>query len=112
MDEITARTRDAVVVIVTNPLDVLTYFAIERSGLPRGRVFGSGTVLDSARFKYLLGCHYRVDPRSVHAFACGERGERVGYSARHVPRAFETRGRRAAAIRACAAQDNRGGRGR
>ncbi len=75
MDEITARTRDAVVVVVTNPVDVLTYFALRRSGLPRSRVMGSGTVLDSARFRYTLSRFYNIDPRNVHAYVIGEHGD-------------------------------------
>ncbi|MHC4200551.1 MAG: L-lactate dehydrogenase [Planctomycetota bacterium] len=75
MDEITARTRDAVVVVVTNPVDVLTYFALRRSGLPRSRVMGSGTVLDSARFRYSLSRYYNIDPRNVHAYVIGEHGD-------------------------------------
>ncbi len=75
MDEITARTREAVVVVVTNPVDVLTYFALRRSGLPRSRVMGSGTVLDSARFRYCLSRFYNIDPRNVHAYVIGEHGD-------------------------------------
>jgi L-lactate dehydrogenase len=75
MDEVTSRTRDAVVVMVTNPVDVLTYFALRHSGLPRARVIGSGTVLDSARFRYSLSRWYNVDPRNVHAYVVGEHGD-------------------------------------
>jgi L-lactate dehydrogenase len=75
MDEITARTREAVVVIVTNPVDVLTYFALKHSGMPRSRILGSGTVLDSARFRYALSRHYNVDSRNVHAYVVGEHGD-------------------------------------
>ena len=75
MDEVTSRTREAVVVMVTNPVDVLTYFALRHSGLPPGQLIGSGTVLDSARFRYLLSRHYGVDPRNVHAYIVGEHGD-------------------------------------
>jgi len=75
MREVTARTRDAVVLVVTNPVDILTYFAITTSGMPEGRVMGSGTVLDSARLRYLLGQIYRVDERSIHAYMAGEHGD-------------------------------------
>jgi len=75
MDEITSRTREAIVVMVTNPVDVLTYFALKHSGLPAGQVLGSGTVLDSARFRYLLSRRYEVDPRNVHAYIVGEHGD-------------------------------------
>jgi L-lactate dehydrogenase len=75
MDEITARTREAVVIMVTNPVDVLTWFALKHSGLPRSRLIGSGTVLDSARFRYSISRHYNVDPRNVHAYVVGEHGD-------------------------------------
>ncbi len=75
MDEITARTREAVIIMVTNPVDVLTYFALKHSRLPQSHVLGSGTVLDSARFRYLLSRHYRVDARNVHAYIVGEHGD-------------------------------------
>lgn len=69
------RNPDAILLIATNPVDVLTYEACRVSGLPRGRVIGSGTVLDTARFRYLLGTRYGVDPRNVHAFIVGEHGD-------------------------------------
>jgi len=61
--------------IATNPVDVLTYAALKLSGLPAQRVIGSGTILDTARFRYLLSEHFRVDSRSVHAFIIGEHGD-------------------------------------
>ncbi|MFP4070747.1 MAG: L-lactate dehydrogenase [Desulfovibrionales bacterium] len=61
--------------IVTNPVDVLTYVAIKISGLPMNRVIGSGTVLDTARFRYLLSRHCGVDPRNVHGYILGEHGD-------------------------------------
>lgn len=67
--------KDAIMLIVSNPVDILTYVAIKLSGYPENRVFGSGTVLDSARFRYLLGEHLNVDPRSVHAYIVGEHGD-------------------------------------
>jgi L-lactate dehydrogenase len=73
--EITARTSDAVIIMVTNPVDILTYVAQEISGWPQNRIIGSGTVLDSARFRYLLSSHCRVDPRNVHAYVIGEHGD-------------------------------------
>lgn len=75
MGEIASRTSEAVVIMVTNPVDVLTYVAQELSGWPRGRILGSGTVLDSARFRYLLSEHCHVDPRNVHAYVIGEHGD-------------------------------------
>jgi len=61
--------------MVTNPVDILTYDAIRHSGLPWQHVFGSGTVLDSARFRYLLSRHCGVDARNVHAYVLGEHGD-------------------------------------
>ncbi len=66
---------DGIILIATNPVDILTTIAIRESGLPPSRVIGSGTILDTARFRYLLGQHYRVDPRSVHAYIVGEHGD-------------------------------------
>ena len=67
--------REAILLIVANPVDILTYAAAKLSGYPEGRVLGTGTVLDTARLKYLLGEHLSVDPRSVHAFIIGEHGD-------------------------------------
>lgn len=64
-----------ILLIVSNPVDILTRVAQKYSGLPEGRVFGSGTVLDTARLKYLLGEHLSVDSRGVHAFIIGEHGD-------------------------------------
>ena len=61
--------------IVSNPVDILTYTALKLSGFPENRVLGSGTVLDTARLKYNLGEHLNVDSRSVHAFIIGEHGD-------------------------------------
>ncbi len=63
------------ILVVSNPVDVLTRVAQMHAGLPEGRVFGSGTVLDTARLRYLLGEHLDVDNRSVHAFIVGEHGD-------------------------------------
>ncbi|MGE4549182.1 MAG: L-lactate dehydrogenase [Intestinibacillus sp.] len=73
--QITAVNKDCILLIVSNPVDILTYMAQKISGLPTGRVFGSGTVLDTSRLKYLLGQHLRVDSRNVHAFIIGEHGD-------------------------------------
>lgn len=73
--KITAYAKDAILLIVTNPVDILTWVTWKVSGFPKERVIGSGTVLDSARLKYLLGKHLAVDPRSVHAFIIGEHGD-------------------------------------
>jgi L-lactate dehydrogenase len=75
VDNITAQGSQAVIVIASNPVDVLTYVALKRSGWPKGRVVGSGTVLDSARFRYLLSRHCGVDVGNVHAYFLGEHGD-------------------------------------
>ena len=73
--EITARDFGGILLIVSNPADVLTYAAWQLSGYPAGRVIGSGTVLDTGRLKQLLGAELRVDSRNVHAFIIGEHGD-------------------------------------
>lgn len=73
--EISKRNREAIMLIVANPVDILTYAAAKLSGYPESRVIGTGTVLDTARLKYLLGQHLAVDPRAVHAFIIGEHGD-------------------------------------
>ncbi len=75
MDRVLEHTRSAVIIMVTNPVDVLTYDALRHSGLPWQQVIGSGTVLDSARFRYLLSEHCEVDVRNVHAYILGEHGD-------------------------------------
>ena len=75
MPEIAKREVKGILLIVANPVDILTFVAQKQSGLPESRVFGSGTVLDTARLKYLLGEHLRVDSRSVHAYIIGEHGD-------------------------------------
>jgi L-lactate dehydrogenase len=66
---------DGMLLIASNPLDVLSYAAMKLSGLPAHKVIGSGTILDTARFRYLLSQHAGVDPRSVHAYIIGEHGD-------------------------------------
>lgn len=66
---------EGLLLIASNPLDVLSYAALKLSGLPPGRVIGSGTILDTARFRYMLSQHAEVDPRSVHAYIIGEHGD-------------------------------------
>ena len=73
--EITKRNFEGILLIVANPVDILTYAALKISGYPKERVLGSGTVLDSARFRYLLSEHLNVDSRSVHAYIIGEHGD-------------------------------------
>ena len=66
---------NGIILVATNPVDVLSYVAWKLSGLPAARVIGSGTILDTARFRYLLSQHFGVDSRSVHAFIIGEHGD-------------------------------------
>ena len=73
--EIKKRDFNGVLLIVANPVDILTTVAQKLSGLPDNKVIGSGTVLDTARLKYELGNHLNVDSRSVHAFIIGEHGD-------------------------------------
>jgi L-lactate dehydrogenase len=73
--EIAKRNYQGILLIVSNPVDILTYVACKLSNMPENRVIGSGTVLDSARLKYRLGDHLDVDSKSVHAFIIGEHGD-------------------------------------
>jgi L-lactate dehydrogenase len=69
---------DAVLVVVSNPVDIMTHLAAHfagKAGIPQTRVIGSGTMLDSARFRALLGRHFEVDPQHVHAYVVGEHGD-------------------------------------
>jgi len=73
--QIAQRNYQGILLIVANPVDILTYTALKLSGLPESRVIGSGTVLDTARLREILGNHLGVDSRSVHAFIIGEHGD-------------------------------------
>lgn len=73
--EIAKYNKDGILLIVANPVDILTYAAQKLSGFPENRVIGSGTVLDTSRLKYLLGDLLKVDNRSVDAFIVGEHGD-------------------------------------
>lgn len=75
MPEISKRECKGVILVVANPVDILTYVSIKLLGFGEHRVIGSGTVLDTARLKYELGEHLEVDSRSVHAFIIGEHGD-------------------------------------
>lgn len=75
MEEIRNADIKGILLVVSNPVDILTYTAMKLSGLPENRILGSGTVLDTARLKYQLGEHLSVDSRSVHAFIIGEHGD-------------------------------------
>src|SRR5262245_41265300 len=76
--QVVAQAPEAVLVVATNPVDVMTHLAARYAaacGAPAGRVLGSGTTLDTARFRSLLGTHCRVDPHHVHAYVVGEHGD-------------------------------------
>lgn len=75
IEQICKYNTECILLVVTNPVDVLTEVTRRISGFPAARVIGSGTVLDTARLKYLLGRHLRVDSRNVHAFIIGEHGD-------------------------------------
>jgi L-lactate dehydrogenase len=66
---------DTILVVAANPVDVLTYLAWRMTGLPSNQVIGSGTILDTARFRFLLGKHFEIEPHSIHAYIIGEHGD-------------------------------------
>ncbi len=67
--------QDCIFIVATNPVDIMTYVTLKLSQCPASRVIGAGTILDTARFRYLIGQHHRVDPRDVHAYIIGEHGD-------------------------------------
>ncbi len=75
VEKIEPHKSKGVFLIVTNPVDIMTQVVIEHTGLPKHRVIGSGTVLDSARFRYLLSRNCQVDTRNIHAYVIGEHGD-------------------------------------
>jgi len=75
VDHVMGSGFDGIFLVATNPVDVLSYAVWKFSGLPKERVIGSGTILDTARFRFLLGQHFDVDPRNVHAYIIGEHGD-------------------------------------
>jgi L-lactate dehydrogenase len=66
---------DGIILVATNPVDILSYVTWKVSGLPKERVIGSGTILDTARFRYLLSDYFNVDARNIHAYIMGEHGD-------------------------------------
>jgi L-lactate dehydrogenase len=72
---ITKRNKECILIVVTNPLDVMTYAALKLSAFPKNRVIGSGTSLDTARLRFLLAQHLQIDPRNIHAYIIGEHGD-------------------------------------
>lgn len=75
IDQIKRTGTEAIILVATNPVDIMTYVTYKLSGYDASRVIGSGTVLDSARFRYLISHHCRVDPSNVHAYIIGEHGD-------------------------------------
>ncbi|MDD4954377.1 MAG: L-lactate dehydrogenase [Candidatus Omnitrophica bacterium] len=73
--EVMRYAKESIILVVTNPVDVLSYAAYKLSGKPASEVIGSGTVLDTARFRFLLASHCRIDPHNVHAYILGEHGD-------------------------------------
>ena len=73
---ITNHAEEAKILVVTNPVDILTYVAEKLSDLPTGHVLGSGTVLDTSRLRYLIGDHCDINTSNVHSYVIGEHGDR------------------------------------
>lgn len=73
--QITKYNQDCILLIVSNPLDVLTYAALKLSGMPPCKVFGTGTVLDTSRLRYLIGQHIKISPKDITAYVLGEHGD-------------------------------------
>ena len=84
--EVLDQRSSAVMLVVTNPVDVMTYVALKCTGWDRGRVIGSGTILDSARLRHLLSTHCGIDVHNVHGYILGEHGdtEFAAWSMAHV----------------------------
>ncbi len=75
MKKIVKKTTDSIILIVTNPVDILTYIATKCVKYDSNKIIGSGTVLDSSRFRYLLSKHCKVDTRNIHGYIIGEHGD-------------------------------------
>lgn len=73
--EVVKYNPNSILLVVSNPVDILTYITYKLSGFPKERVIGSGTVLDTSRFKYLLSRHFNIDSRNIHAYIMGEHGD-------------------------------------
>ncbi len=86
LGEIRKREFAGILLVVSNPVDILTYVSVKLSGLPESHVMGSGTVLDTGRLKHIIGERLGVDPRNVHARILGEHGdsELIAWSSAHV----------------------------
>ncbi len=73
--EVVKYSPQSILLVVSNPVDILTYITYKLSGFPNNRVIGSGTVLDTSRFKYMLSQHFEVDARNIHTYIMGEHGD-------------------------------------
>jgi L-lactate dehydrogenase len=73
--QLVKHTPGAILLVASNPVDIMTYFVATQGGIPTSRVIGSGTILDTARFRALLGEHLGISPHSVHAHVLGEHGD-------------------------------------
>jgi L-lactate dehydrogenase len=73
--EIMANGFNGIFIVAANPVDILSYATWKFSGLPKERVIGSGTILDTARFRYMLGHYFNIDTRNIHAYIIGEHGD-------------------------------------
>ncbi|WP_102401031.1 L-lactate dehydrogenase [Haloimpatiens massiliensis] len=73
--EVVEYSPDSILLVVSNPVDILSYITYKLSGFPKERVIGSGTVLDTSRFRYLLGEHFKIDVRNIHTYIMGEHGD-------------------------------------
>lgn len=86
MSSITKYTKDAIIIIITNPLDTMVYYAQNFFGYPKEKIFGTGTTLDSSRFRRIIANRYNVDPKSVQGYMLGEHGNSAfpAWSALHI----------------------------
>lgn len=73
--EVTKYSPDCILLVVSNPVDILTYITYKISGFPKERVIGSGTVLDTSRLRYMLSQHFKIDARNIHTYIMGEHGD-------------------------------------
>ncbi len=74
MEGITTYTKDAIIILITNPLDTMVYIAENEYSYPKGQIFGTGTMLDSARLRHAVASNYGIDPKSVTGYMMGEHG--------------------------------------
>ena len=74
-EQIMASGFNGIIIVATNPVDLMTYVVAKVSGLPKNQVFGSGTVLDTARLRYLLADYFKISSKNIHAYIMGEHGD-------------------------------------